>query len=75
PNSQDTHREHQRYSQLLRKADVDWDYKEKLLREFDDWKISRVPQFWADRSIQNSAIRTLAKLVTGSELFARQSLD
>ncbi|KAK3830656.1 MAG: hypothetical protein J3R72DRAFT_425742 [Linnemannia gamsii] len=38
PNSQNNHEEHQRYAQLLRKVDIDQDYREKLLREFDDWK-------------------------------------
>ncbi|KAF9345644.1 hypothetical protein BGX26_002908, partial [Mortierella sp. AD094] len=74
-DAQNNHEEHQRYAQLLRKVDIDQDYREKLLREFDDWKVVGAEQFWADRSIQNSAIRTSAKLVAGAEPYADRSLE
>ncbi|KAF9432553.1 hypothetical protein BGZ76_010640 [Entomortierella beljakovae] len=74
PNSQNNQEEHQRYSHLLRKADISQDYRERLRHEFDNWKVCEASQFWADRSIQNSAIRTSVKLVAGSEPYAKQSL-
>src|SRR5690554_4381862 len=74
-SSQCYQEEHQRYSRLLEKGGFGQDCLKRHRNTFETWKINKSHQFWLDRHTQNSATRTAAKLVEGSEPFASESIE
>ncbi|KAF9377628.1 hypothetical protein BGX21_003136 [Mortierella sp. AD011] len=74
-NGLDYQVEHQRYSRLLDNGFFTPSCLKLLRDNFESWKINKAHTFWLDRRTRNSAMRTAAKLVEGSETFACQSID
>ncbi|KAF9400967.1 hypothetical protein BGZ76_007632, partial [Entomortierella beljakovae] len=61
---------HRRYTRMVKNSDLNVGIKKILLRKFDDWKDNRGTEFWVNRRVQSSQIRTAGTLVEGSEPYA-----
>ncbi|KAF9085964.1 hypothetical protein BGX27_003293 [Mortierella sp. AM989] len=63
---------HQRYTRMVKNSDIDENTKKILLSRFETWKVDHATEFWVNRRIKFSQIRTAATLVEGSEPYADQ---
>ncbi|KAF9426428.1 hypothetical protein BGZ76_002767 [Entomortierella beljakovae] len=61
---------HQRYLRMVKNSNMDENTKKILLSKFETWKVNHATEFWVNRRIQSSQIRTAATLVEGSEPYA-----